>query len=88
MLLEWERIWGYVHETSIEVTYKKDKAAYAKKLEIWNVSKSKILTWINNSSSQLIGVQLKKYDISKDVWDHLKYFYNLSNFGKTLSIRE
>lgn len=51
-------------------------------METWDVSNSKILTWINNSISQSIGVQLAKYDIAKEFWDHLKRVYVQSNFAK------
>lgn len=49
---------------------------------IWKhreVSNSKILTWINNFTSQSIGVQLAKYDTTKEVRDLFKCFYNQSN---------
>ncbi|RHN70428.1 putative transcription factor interactor and regulator CCHC(Zn) family [Medicago truncatula] len=45
-------------------------------------SNSKIITWINNSVDQSIGVQLAKYDTAKEIWDHLKRLYVQSNFAK------
>lgn len=51
-------------------------------METWDVSNSKILTWINNYVSQSIGVQLEKYDNAKEVWDHLKHLYAQSNLVK------
>jgi len=73
---------NYVDGTSVKPTDKKDEAKYSKELETWDVSNSKILTWINNSISQSIGMQLAKYDTAKEVWDHLKRLYNQSNFAK------
>ncbi|XP_050890354.1 uncharacterized protein LOC127095752 [Lathyrus oleraceus] len=75
-------MWGYVDGTSVKPTKKKDEAKYAKELETWDVSNLKILTWINNSVSQSIGVQLEKYNTTKKVWDHLKRLYAQSNFAK------
>ncbi|CAI8611809.1 unnamed protein product [Vicia faba] len=59
-------MWSYVNGTSVKPTDKKNEAKYAKELETWDVSNSKILTWINNSVSQSIGVQLSKYDTAKE----------------------
>ncbi|XP_045795561.1 uncharacterized protein LOC123890064 [Trifolium pratense] len=80
--LKGKRVWSYVDETSVKPTDKKDEAKYAKELDTWEASNSKIITWINNSVSQSIGMQLAKYDTAKEVWDHLERLYKQSNFAK------
>lgn len=70
-----KRMSNYVDETSVKPIGKKDEAKYVKELETWDVGNSKILTWINNYVSQSIGVQLAKYDTSKEVCDHFKRLY-------------
>ncbi|GAU48472.1 hypothetical protein TSUD_405650 [Trifolium subterraneum] len=80
--LKRQKVWSYVDGTLVKPTDKKDEAKYATELETWDVSNSKILTWINNSVSQSIGMQLAKYDTAQEVWEHLKRLYAQSNFGK------
>jgi hypothetical protein len=83
--LKGKRMWGYIDGTSVKPTNnadKKDEAKYATELETWDANNSKIITWINNSVSQSIGVQLAKYDTAKEVWDHLKRLFVQSNFAK------
>ena len=75
-------MWGFVDGTSVKPTNKKDETQYAKDLKTWNVSNSKIITWINNFVELSIGVQLAKYDTAKEIWDHLKRLYVQSNFAK------
>jgi hypothetical protein len=37
----------------------------------------KIITWINNFVEHSIGMQLAKYETTKELWDHFKcYSYN------------
>lgn len=51
-------------------------------LESWKVNNSKIITWVNNSVEQSIGMQLAKFSTAKQVWDHLARLYMQSNFAK------
>jgi len=51
-------------------------------LKTWNKNNSKIITWINNLVSQLIGMQLAKFDNAKEVWKHLNRLHEQSNFKK------
>ncbi|KAK2387439.1 hypothetical protein QL285_061222 [Trifolium repens] len=81
-ILKGKKMWSYVDGTSVKPTDKKDETEYAKQLDIWDVSNSKILTWINNSVSQSIGMQLAKFDTALEVWNHLKRLYAQSNFAK------
>lgn len=60
-------MWNYVDGIFVKSIDKKDKAKYAKEFETWDISNSKILTWINNFISRSIGVQLAKYNTSKEV---------------------
>ncbi|XP_073225690.1 uncharacterized protein [Cicer arietinum] len=73
---------SYVDGTYVKRTDKNDEAKYTKDLKKWNVSNSKIITWISNSFVLLIDVQLAKYDIAKEIWDHLKCLYVQSKFAK------
>jgi len=43
---------------------------------------TKIITWINNSTKHLIGTQLVKYEIAKEVWNYLQRLFTQSNFVK------
>ncbi|CAJ2653279.1 unnamed protein product [Trifolium pratense] len=80
--LKGKRVWSYVDGTSVKPTDKKDEAKYATELDTWETSNLKIITWINNSVSQSIGMQLAKYDTAKEVWEHLERLYKQSNFTK------
>jgi len=40
---------------------------YVTTLEVWEVDNSKIITWLNNSVTHLIGTHLTKYDTAKEV---------------------
>ncbi|XP_073136982.1 uncharacterized protein [Henckelia pumila] len=55
---------------------------YADLVDSREVDNSKIITWINNSVTHFIGVQLAKYETTKEVWDHLARLYTQSNFAK------
>lgn len=60
-------MWNYVDGIFVKSIDKKDETKYAKEFEIWDISNSKILTWINNFISRSIGVQLAKYNTAKEV---------------------
>nr|GEY02030.1 Gag-Pol polyprotein [Tanacetum cinerariifolium] len=55
---------------------------YVVLLETRGVDNSKIITWIKNSATPSIGLQLAKYETAKAVWDHLAKLYTQSNFAK------
>lgn len=84
--LKENRMWSYVDGTSLKPIDKKD-GKYEKDLETWEINNSKMLTWINNSFSQSIGMQLTKYDTAKDILDDLKHLYVTSNFGKQYQLK-
>lgn len=79
--LRGKKLWGYVsgtHCKPIETNNEK----YEEQLDSWEVCNSKIITWINNSVENSIGMQLAKYDTAKEVWEHLGKLYNQSNFAR------
>jgi hypothetical protein len=47
--LKGKKMWSYVDGALVKLTDKKDEAKFATDLETWDVSNSKILTWINYS---------------------------------------
>ncbi|XP_075494786.1 uncharacterized protein LOC142532357 [Primulina tabacum] len=64
--------------TGVRVKPTDDQANdYAALVDNWEADNSKIITWINNSVTHSIGVQL-----AKEVWDHLARLYTQSNFAK------
>ncbi|KAK2397651.1 hypothetical protein QL285_059206 [Trifolium repens] len=75
-------MWSYIDGTSVKPTDKKDADKYAEAFKAWNKNNSKVITWINNSVSQSIGMQLSKFDTAQEVWEHLKRLYEQSNFAK------
>ena len=60
-------MWSYIDGTYVKSTDKKDVNKYAEALKTLNKSNSKIITWINNSVSQSISMQLAKFDIAQEV---------------------
>ena len=79
--LKGKKLWGYVDGVLSKPT-NKTAADYASLLEVWDANNSKIITWINNSVTHSIGMQLAKYEYAKEVWDHLARLYTQSNFAK------
>ncbi|TXG71324.1 hypothetical protein EZV62_006259 [Acer yangbiense] len=57
-------------------------ADYLKLNKRWLLGNAKILTWINNSVENCIGVQLMKFDLAKDAWDYLGGLFKQSNFAR------
>ncbi|XP_062075565.1 uncharacterized protein LOC133779645 [Humulus lupulus] len=74
-------MWGYVSGTSTKPKDDKDES-FTEQLDLWDANNSKIITWINNSVQQSIGIQLAKYETAKEVWEHLERLYTQSNFAK------
>ncbi|KAG8371600.1 hypothetical protein BUALT_Bualt13G0104800 [Buddleja alternifolia] len=48
---------------------------------VWETNNSKIITWINNSVEQRIGVQLAKFNNAKEIWDYLSRLFVQNNFA-------
>ncbi|KZV56542.1 hypothetical protein F511_16141, partial [Dorcoceras hygrometricum] len=75
--LRGKSMWSYV--TGVWVKPIDDTATdYAVLVDNWEVANS----WINNSVTHSIGIQLAKYETAKEVWDHLARLYTQSNFAK------
>ncbi|XP_062114820.1 uncharacterized protein LOC133827805 [Humulus lupulus] len=79
--LKGKLMWGYVSGTSTKPKDDKDES-FPEQLVLWDANNSKIITWINNSVQQSIGIQLAKYETVKEVWEHLERLYTQSNFAK------
>ena len=79
--LKGKSMWGYVSGTITAPDPSKEDSS-STTIETWEVANSKIITWINNSVSPSIGVQLAKFETVKQVWDYLTRIYTQSNFAK------
>ena len=79
--LRGKSMWGYCTGTKIKPTVPQLEN-YDALLDTWETENSKVITWINNSVTQAIGMQLAKYDSAKEVWDHLERLYTQTNFTK------
>jgi hypothetical protein len=75
-----KKMWGYVSGTYV-IPMNTDEG-YAALIDVWEVNNAKIVTLINNSIKHSIGIQLVKYEITKEVWDHLQRLFIQSNFTK------
>lgn len=72
---------GYVSEAK-SMSIKVDNEQYEEHIDVWEVSNSKFITYINISVDNSIDMQLAKYNSAKQVWDHLEGLYPQSNFAK------
>jgi hypothetical protein len=68
--LKGKKMWGYVSGTFM-IPRNTDEG-YAALIDVYEANNSKIITWINNYVEHSIGIQLVKYETSKEVWDHLQ----------------
>ena len=55
-------------------------------IDTWKANNIKMITWINNYVEHSIDMQLAKYEIVKEVWDHLQRLFTQSNFTKQYQI--
>ena len=62
--LKGKQMWGYISGVIVA-----PEAANVELMEKWDTNNSKIITWINNSVENKIGMQLAKYDTAKQVWE-------------------
>ena len=80
--LKGRKLWGYISGVYVEpVKPETIDDKYRELLEKWDTENSRIITWINNSVENKIGMQLAKYDTGKEVWDYLERLYVRSNFA-------
>jgi hypothetical protein len=66
-------MWGYVSGTY--VVHKTIEEGDVALIDAWEANNAKIITWINNFVKQSIGMQLAKYETTKEVWDHLQRLF-------------
>ncbi|KAI3822076.1 hypothetical protein L1987_09657 [Smallanthus sonchifolius] len=87
--LRGKNMWGYVTGTKGKPTDKFKAAEYALALDTWETDNSKVITWINNSVSQSIGIQLAKYDTAKQNEMSIQDFYGaMSDLWDQLTLTE
>ena len=79
--LRGKNMWGYVTGVKAKPSAPQTEN-FDELLDTWETDNSKVITWINNSVTQSIGMQLAKYDTAKEVWNHLERLYTQSNFAK------
>lgn len=68
-------LWKYISGDS--KCPSKDDSKYAD----WEINNNNILTWIANTVTPLISMQLGKVDIAKQAWDFLSQRYVHKNFA-------
>ena len=56
-------------------------AAYADRLEEWDSKNHQIITWFRNTSTPGIHLQFGRFETAKEVWDHLKNRYTISDLS-------
>ena len=69
-----KNMWDYITgDAKLQSNAKAEN--YAELLSQWAINNVKIITWINNSVDQSIGVHLAKFDIAKASWDYLSKLF-------------
>ena len=63
--LKGKKMWGYVSGTYM--VPKKTEERNVALIDAWEANNVKIITWINNSIEHSIGMQLAKYETTKEV---------------------
>jgi len=58
-------MWGYINGTY--VIPKNTEEGDVALIDAWKANNAKIITWINNSVEHFIGIQLTKYETTKEV---------------------
>jgi len=58
-------MWGYINGTY--VIPKNTEEGDVALIDAWEANNAKIITWINNSVEHFIGIQLTKYETTKEV---------------------
>lgn len=81
--LKGRRLWRYV-TGDMECPTKgteETKESYADKLEEWDSKNHQIITWFRNTSTPSIHLQFGRFESAKEVWDHLKQRYTISDLS-------
>jgi hypothetical protein len=60
-----KKMWGYINGTY--VIPKNTEEGDVALIDAWEANNAKIITWINNSVEHFIGIQLTKYETTKEV---------------------
>jgi hypothetical protein len=63
--LKSKKMWGYINGTY--VIPKNTEEGDVALIDAWEANNAKIITWINNSVEHFIGIQLTKYETTKEV---------------------
>lgn len=81
--LKGRRLWRYVTGDKKCPTKGKDDTAdaFADKLEEWDSKNHQIITWFRNTSIPSIHLQFGRFENAKEVWDHLKQRYIISDLS-------
>jgi len=69
IFLKGKKMWGYISGTY--VVPKNIKDGDTASIDALEANNAKFITWINNFVEHSIGMQLSKYETTKEVWDHL-----------------
>ena len=67
--LKGKKLWGYITETYVKP--KSTDKDYVAIIDTWEANNAKIISWINNYVKHSIGIQLAKFETTKEVCDHL-----------------
>ncbi|GAU28444.1 hypothetical protein TSUD_54950 [Trifolium subterraneum] len=81
--LKGRRLWRYVTGDKKCPTKSANETdeAYADRLEEWDSKNHQIITWFRNTSTQSIHLQFGRFENAKEVWDHLKQRYTISDLS-------
>jgi hypothetical protein len=81
--LKGRRLWRYVtgDKTCPTIAANEQPEAFADKLEEWDSKNHQIITWFRNTSTPGIHLQFGRFETAKEVWDHLKQRYTISDLS-------
>ena len=81
--LKGRRLWRYVtgDKKCPTIGADEDQEAFAEKLEEWDSQNHQIITWCRNTSTPSIHLQFGRFKNAKEVWDHLKQRYTISDLS-------
>ncbi|XP_026437116.1 uncharacterized protein LOC113335210 [Papaver somniferum] len=87
-------MWKYVDgtakrpNTADTTTKEKDKEPAGESLETWEINNHRILTWIGNTVTTSISMQLIRFETSKEAWDFLSKRYTQINFAQRYKLEQ
>ncbi|GMY24222.1 Zinc finger, CCHC-type [Fagus crenata] len=82
--LKGKGLWKYVtgEKTCPKKLEDQKVADFESKVEEWEMNNSKIVTWIANTVTTSISMQLGKFETAKEVWDFLARRYVQTDFAR------